>query len=151
MRYSLPSLLLAMALASSAFADDQAAEKKSPAYKPRLSEIMSITQLQQYKLWYAARNGNWALAKYEAEKMKESIQDAISLYPGLPATDMTTLDKPTTKLDAAIKAKNSPEFVQAFHELTAACNGCHRSQGLDFIMIRVPTASPHRNQVITPQ
>jgi len=63
---------------------------------------------------------------------------------------MTTLAKPSAAIEAAINAKDSTRFAAAFRSLTAGCNDCHRAQGMGFIKIKVPNASPFSNQVFAP-
>jgi len=48
-------------------------------------------------------------------------------------------------------AADGAHFATAFADLTAACNGCHQAGQVDFIMIRIPTASPFSNQSFTPK
>lgn len=124
-----------------------------PAYAdaPRLGDIMGATQLRHFKLWYAGAQKNWPLANYELGQIKESFQDAMTYYPGLPVADMSIMAKPAAEIDAAIKAKDGGRFAKAFGELTRACNSCHQAQGVGFIVIKVPTASPFSNQVFTPK
>ena len=77
-KYPLLAIPLAIVVACSAFAEDRPSDRA--VYQPRLSDMMAITQFRQYKLWYAARNKNWPLADYEAQRMRQTIQDTITLY-----------------------------------------------------------------------
>jgi hypothetical protein len=119
-------------------------------YAPRLADIMGATQLRHFKLWYAGMERNWPLATYELGQIRESFGDAMTYYSGLPISDMTTLAKPSAAIEAAINAKDSTRFAAAFRSLTAGCNDCHRAQGMGFIAIKVPNASPFSNQVFAP-
>jgi hypothetical protein len=112
MNFLLLAIPLAVVVACSAFADEQ--PPKAPTFKPRRSSIMSVTQSLHYKVWYAGRNRNWALADYEQKRLKDAFEDAITLYPGLAQADMTIMEKPAAKVDAAIKAKYSAAFARAF-------------------------------------
>lgn len=141
-------ILLAAVLALSAHADDRPVV--SQPYAPRLGDIMGATQLHHFKLWYAGAEKNWGLANYELGQIRESFGEAMTYYPGLPISDMTTLAKPAAAIEAAIKAKDSEQFASAFRALTTGCNECHRAQGMGFITIRVPNASPFSNQVFAP-
>lgn len=111
---------------------------------------MGATQLRHFKLSFAGKLRNWELAAYELDQIRESFQDAVTLYPGIPVTDMTIVVEPVRQLGAAIQKKDSKRFSVAFNELTAACNGCHQAIGRGFIVIRVPTSSPFSNQVFEP-
>jgi len=120
-------------------------------YVPGLGNIMGATQLRHFKLWFAGKLRNWELAAYELGQIKASFEDAATLYPGIPVTDMTIVEKPVRSIGDAIEAKDSTRFVKAFNDLTAACNACHQAIGRGFITIQVPTASPFSNQSFSPR
>jgi hypothetical protein len=144
---------VALALAATLILPVQAEERPviSQPYAPRLGDIMGMTQLRHFKLWYAGREKNWNLARYELGQIRASFGDATTYYPGLPVSDMTTMAKPSALIDAAIQAKDEHKFAQAFGQLTAACDSCHKAQGYGFIVVKVPTASPFNNEVFGPQ
>ncbi len=83
---------------------------------------------------------------YELTQIKASLEDATTLYPGIPTTNMDIVAKPLQSIGDAIEAKNSTMFAKAFGDLTTACNGCHEANGRGFIVVKVPTASPFSNQ-----
>lgn len=119
-------------------------------YVPHLGDIMGVTQLRHLKLSFAGKQRNWELAAYELDRIKDSFQDAATLYPGIPVTDMTIVAEPVRRLEEAIQAKDSRKFSAAFAQLTAACNGCHQAIGRGFIVIRAPASSPFSNQTFEP-
>ena len=109
---------------------------------PRLNNIMMLTQLGHFKLWYAGIVQNWPLANYELEQIRASISIAKTLYPNNPKSNMKMMTPAADDLDDAIKAKDSAKFSKAFSKLTAACNSCHEATGFSFIKIREPRLSP---------
>lgn len=111
---------------------------------------MGTMQLRHFKLSFAGKLRNWELAAYELDRIKESFQDATTLYPGIPVSDMTVMAEPVRWLGEAIQKKEPNKFASAFSEMTAACNGYHQSIGRGFIVIKVPTSSPFSNQVFDP-
>jgi len=123
----------------------------SGSYIPRLGDIMEVTQLRHIKLWYAGADQNWPLAGYELNQIKDSFEDAMVLYPGLPASNMTTMAGPAAAIDAAIKAKDRDAFARAFNQMTAACNLCHQAQGYGSILIKVPNSSPFSDEQFPPK
>jgi len=145
------SSLIGVFLALPAYSQDRPLAAASQSYVPRLGDIMGATQLRHIKLWYAGKEKNWPLAEYELGQIKESFQDAMTYYPGLPAANMTTMAKPASQIGNAIRTKNSTIFGRAFGELTAACNACHQAQGYGHIAIRVPTGSPFTDQTFSPK
>ena len=119
-------------------------------YVPHLGDIMGATQLRHFKLSFAGKLRNWELAAYELDRIKASFQDAATLYPGIPITDMTIVAEPVQRLSEAIQERDSKKFSAGFAELTEACNICHRVIGRGFITIQVPTSSPFSNQIFEP-
>ena len=131
-----------VAASLAALADDQKPPPGQPAYTPRLNDIMVITQLGHFKLWYAGAVQNWPLANYELEQIRASIRLAKTLFPDSDKSNMDTMRPAAEDLDKAIKAKDAASFTSAYGKLTAACNACHEATGFGFIKIRVPRLSP---------
>jgi cytochrome c553 len=123
-------------------ADDQKPPPAQPPYTPPLNNIMILTQLGHFKLWYAGAVQNWPLASYELEQIRASISLAKTLYPNNDKSDMNTMVPAADDLGKAIKAKDAASFTSAYTRLTAACNACHEATGFGFIKIRVPRLSP---------
>lgn len=147
MKYKLAVVILAVAGAFPARAQDNAPVSQPP----RLSDIMGATQLRHIKLWYAGAQKNWALAQYELGQIKESFQDAMTYYPGIPAADMSAMTKPAADMAAAITAKNGVAFAAGYNDLTTACDACHKAQGYGFILVKVPNSSPFSDQAFSPR
>jgi cytochrome c553 len=123
-------------------ADDQKPTSAQPVYTPRLNNIMILTQLGHFKLWYAGAVQNWPLANYELEQIRASIRLAKTLYPDGANSNMDTMRPAAEDLDKAIQAKDAANFARAFGKLTGACNACHEATGFGFIKIREPRLSP---------
>jgi hypothetical protein len=122
------------------------AAAKALDYVPALADIMIGAQFRHMKLWFAGKEKNWDLARYELRQVTQSLDDAVSLYHGIPVEFVSATTDPLIAIGDAIKAKNVPQFKKGFNELTAACNACHKAIGRDFIVIQVPTTQPFGNQ-----
>jgi hypothetical protein len=138
--------------ASAVLADAQTA--KEP-FEPGLGEFMTATQLRHAKLWFAGKNSNWDLAAYEIDEIKEGLEDAARLhatFDNVPVAEMikSIIDPRIERLEKAVEAKSSAQFVAAFDELTAGCNSCHAGAGKPFIRIQRPTELPVSNQNFAP-
>ncbi len=120
-------------------------------YVPRLGDIMNAIQFRHMKLWFAGKGLNWELAAYELRQLESALMEAATLYPGIPATNVTRMAGPAQLVADAIEAKDSRLFAKAVGEFTNGCNACHQSIGRGFIVMRVPTESPFNNQVFPPQ
>jgi cytochrome c553 len=124
----------------------------TPDYTPGLGEIMSLQQLRHIKLWFAGAAGNWPLATYELDELKEGFDAAARLYPthdGMPIAvllrDLTAL--PLQQLTDALADEDQIEFDAAFDSLTAACNACHQATEHGFNVLQRPTLNPYSDQV----
>jgi len=135
----------------------QAPAVTDPVYTPGLGEIMTLTQMRHTKLWFAGQAGNWPLASYEMDELKEGLEDAVTFHPThkdspLPIPDL--IDKimtvPVKQLGEAVETKNSKEFVRTFDALTSACNQCHMAANFGFNVVTRPTANPYTNQDFRP-
>jgi hypothetical protein len=118
-------------------------------YTPGLGEIMARQQMRHIKLWFAGRAGNWPLADYEIDELKEGFDDVTKLLGG----DIVDrhVGAPIAALEKSIGGKDRPAFVTAFDKLSAGCNACHQTLDHGFIVIERPTLLPYGNQSFTPQ
>ncbi|MCP3468034.1 hypothetical protein [Bradyrhizobium sp. CCGUVB23] len=147
-----------MALAISALAGTAATAQSdfepSPnirQYAPRLVEIMSAAQLQHLKLWFAGKSKNWELAAYELRQLTNSLAQAAVFYPGIPVSNVTTMEEPLLSIADAIETRDGRKFAASMRGLTDGCNACHTSLERSFIAIGVPTdQQPPANQIFAP-
>ncbi len=133
-----------------------AQQAQQPAYKPELIEFMTFTQIRHAKLWLAGSAGNWELADFEIDELKEGLENVarhVPDYKGMPVGKMieATAMAPIDEVEQAIRAKDRIKFTAAYDKLTAACNNCHQSANRPFIVIQRPTGSAFPNQSFAPR
>jgi hypothetical protein len=143
------AITLASALSLSAVAEEQ------DAVRPTLADLMTLTQLRHFKLWYAERMENWKLAAYELDQFKTTIDRTVKLYPTTSSIAQANLirektDPAMSDLRRAISDRNSSRFEAAYMQITNACNQCYQAAGVGFIVVQVPTKSPFSNQDFKP-
>ena len=126
-------------------------------YVPGLGEFMSATQMRHSKLWFAGQAGNWALAAYELDEIKEGFADITRYHPTHPGSPipirevLPKLMAPTlARLQVAISSQNLEKFDEAFDSLTASCNACHQAENVGFNVITRPSGNPYTNQNFSP-
>ncbi len=146
---ALVAIGFASGIALSAVAEEQNASQ------PTLADLMTITQLRHFKLWYAHKENNWKLAGYELDQFERTIDRIKKLYPrtsSIPQVDLIRekTEPAVSELHQAIQDKNNSQFERAFITITSACNQCHRVAGFDFIVVQVPHFSPFSNQNFKP-
>lgn len=115
-------------------------------YLPRLADIMAVIQLRHTKLYFAGKARNWALADYALGQIHSSLQDAATLYPGIPVTNMSIVADPIRRLSDVIARKDAAKFEAVYADLTTACNGCHQANDRGYIVIKSPTVNIFSNQ-----
>jgi hypothetical protein len=125
-------------------------------YEPCLVEFMLTVQSHHAKLWLAGNAGNWKLAEYQADELKELIEDIatrVPIYKDVPVGKMIEAASlpPLGDVEKAIKARDGKAFASAFDKLTAACNACHEASNRGFIVIQRPAASAFPSQSFAPK
>ncbi|MBX9759181.1 MAG: hypothetical protein K2Y29_10435 [Beijerinckiaceae bacterium] len=116
---------------------------------PTLGDIMGATQLRHIKLWFAGKSGNWSLALYEIQQIKDSFDKSAILYSNIPVDLIVGANEPLKDMRSAAQAKSGKDFIAAYARLTASCNQCHDAGGVGFIRIQTPGASPFSNQLLS--
>lgn len=116
---------------------------------PHLSEIMVRQQMRHIKLWFASDAGNWPLADYEIDQLKDGFDDVAKLLGG----DIVQqhVGGAVSRLEKAIESKDHEAFVSAFDGLSAGCNACHHTLDHAFIVIQRPVLLPYSDQNFSPQ
>ncbi len=130
-----------------------ACSRQAAPYTPGLGEIMTLTQMRHAKLWLAGDAGNWPLASYELDELKEGFDDVVAFHPThkdapLPLSELIPkmMDAPLKDLGEAVAAKDRDRFAGAFDDLTKGCNGCHQATNFGFNVVTRPKNNPYANQ-----
>src|SRR5665213_3850840 len=118
LRGSMAALLTFFVLTSLAVAQGGMNALTTEPYVPRLGDIMNAIQFRHMKLWFAGKARNWDLAAYELRQLESGLMEAATLYPGIPATNVTRMTDPAQALADAIEAKDSRRFAKAVGEFT---------------------------------
>ncbi len=118
----------------------------SETYYASLSDIMILNQLRHIKLWHAGATGNWALATFEVTQLKDTFAKAAMFYDKIPIDQVLSINGPLDAIRRAATKKDPAAFATGFAALTTACNGCHQTAKVGFIVIAVPTASPFSDE-----
>jgi hypothetical protein len=152
----IPSALMAAALMPLvAGAQEPLAQHAEPSratiepYVPKIGEIMALQQMRHIKLWFAGRAGNWPLADYELDELKEGFDDVNQQLGG--GTVESAVGTPMAALAKAVEAKDHAAFAAAFDDLSTGCNTCHKTLDHAFIVIQRPSSLPYSDQLFAAQ
>jgi hypothetical protein len=130
----------------------EASTRQGTASEPaprKISEIMAQQQMRHIKLWFAGRAGNWPLADYEIDELKEGFDDVNGQLGG--DTVQNAVGAPISALEKIVEGKDRAGFADAFDKLTAGCNSCHRALDHAFIVVQRPTSLPYSDQSFATQ
>lgn len=130
---------------------DSLHQKLNETYKPGFGEFMSGIQTHHAKLWFAGINKNWALANFEVNEIKESLDDLQKFETDRPEIKSIPMILPAIdSISYAIQQKDSALFKSSFILLTNTCNNCHRATEHGFNVVTIPAALPVVNQDFKP-
>jgi hypothetical protein len=130
---------------------DNLKAKSLNIYKPGFGEFMTYIQIHHAKLWFAGKNQNWELAKFELDEITETIE-AIKKYEK-EREEIKVLPILNPVMDSvriAINKKDLKSFTQSFANLTKTCNACHQSVKFGFNIVKIPDTPPFSNQEFVP-
>lgn len=134
------------------------ADLKKSAYHPELGEQMLGIQIRHARLWFAGAAQNWTLAAFELQELKEAFDGVVeqnpehaTFQPERLADILPAMTKePLLKLRDAIDHGSEAQFEKAYDGLSAACTGCHRAAGNDFLVIQRPSTPLLDNLRVAP-
>jgi len=138
-----------VALCLAAFLPMVATNAQEATAPPKISDIMAQQQRRHIKLWFAGRGGNWPLADYEIDELKDGFEEVNEQFGG--DTVEKAVGAPITAVEKAIEAKDRAAFTSAFDKLTAGCNSCHRLLDHSFVVVQRPTSLPYSDQSFATQ
>ena len=108
--------------------------------------MVAILQPRHTKLGLAGQARNWRYLAYELVEFQEAIDRIERLSPWVAEQMQAFTSEPMAKLTKAVEAQDHAGFIQAYGQLTQACNQCHQHFGREEVAIRMPDASPFPNQ-----
>ena len=126
-------------------------------FNPGIADLMNIiVQPRHTKLWYAGREGNWALAEYQTKELRAAFANVVRARPRFrdqPTGDLikTFMSTPLDTLDAVVKEHNATKFAEAFAGVNAGCNACHVALNQSFVVIKTPEQPAYPDQDFRPQ
>ena len=125
-------------------------------FKPAMDDLMTmLVQPRHLKLYYAGQAKNWMLAGFELNELRQALARIGRTIPtyrniGVDTAVSSIFANSAKAVDAAIKAREQPQFTKAYGEMTGACNACHAGMEHPFLKIKVPEANNYPDQEFQP-
>ncbi len=86
-------------------------------------------------IYFAAKDGNWALAAYMAKYMNGAMTPASVTKPAEYAVWKSFYGDTFAPVNKAIQAKDLKAFETAYTAVINDCNNCHQGMGYGFIKV----------------
>ena len=109
---------------------------------PGMARLMVEVSDRFWVLYYAAKEGNWDLARHEFSEMRKTMQIAGLVRPKYQEPLAGFIAEKLKPLEDAIRAKDWPAFEPAYHETKDAANEMHWEFGYQYIVWKLPDAPP---------
>jgi hypothetical protein len=122
---------------------------------PTQSHAMRDVADHWSNLYFAAKAGNWPLAKFFFSEARQYVRWAVLIRPGrraTPETDNKDVDvksiwdaiEPTTfaAVDVSLDVEDFAEFEKEYKVALESCYSCHKAAGLPHLRPMVPTTPP---------
>jgi hypothetical protein len=142
-----------------------AASAADPAAQADLDHLKQLVPTQSHamrdvadhwaNLYFAARQGNWPLARFFFSEARQYIRWAVLIRPvrrGTPETDNRDVDvkaiwdgiEPSTfaAVDVSMDLEDFAEFEKEYKLALESCYSCHKAAGLPYLRPRVPEGQP---------
>jgi len=106
--------------------------------QPGLGTVMIEYGSRFTNVYFAAKGGNWGLAQYQLDEMREIQEVGEATRPKNAPLLKSFEDAFLVPLEKAILAKKWPEFDGLYRDTMEGCNGCHASTAHSFIHFKLP-------------
>jgi hypothetical protein len=117
--------------------------------QPGLGTVMIEYGKRYYIMYYAAKAGNWDLAKYELKEAREIQEVGETTRPSKAAMLKAFEEKYLDPLEKAIEAKDWNAFEKAYNDGIEGCNNCHAATRHPYIKYVLPTTPPDMPETAT--
>lgn len=115
--------------------------------QPGMARLMVEISDRYSIMYYAAKAGNWEMARHQYSEMKKAMQMAGVTRPKYadPLAGFTA--EKLKPIEDAIRAKDWSTFEDTFREAADAANEMHVEFGYAYIVWQLPDAPPKHLQL----
>jgi hypothetical protein len=128
-------LALGSGIAAAADPDTQKQLDAIKAALPKFAIPMREVGDRFQNMYFAANQGNWALAAYMSKYMNGAMNPAALTKAPEYAVWKGFYESGFASVNSAIKAKDLAAFNKAYGAVVADCNNCHKAMGYGFIQV----------------
>jgi hypothetical protein len=110
--------------------------------QPGLGRLMPEVGARTWKLFYAAKAGNWPLAKFQFKEIKGLMELGAFTRPKHEEALNQFLAENWKPLESAIESQDFSAFEKAFHQAIEAANAFHELKEKPYIVWKLPETPP---------
>lgn len=110
--------------------------------QPGMARLMLEVSERFWILYFAAKGGNWDLARHEFSETRKTLRTAGVVRPKFTEALAAFESEQLAALEASIKAKDWSAFDAAFRAAVDTGNEKHRELGYEYIEWQVPDSPP---------
>lgn len=99
---------------------------------------MVETGYRYNELYWAAQDGNWGYAEYQAGKIRTAIDNGLRRRPLRAKSAETFLTVVLPAVQDAIKQRDGALLRERLGTLRATCNTCHEAEKVEFVHVGEP-------------
>ena len=110
--------------------------------QPGLGRLMPEVGTRTWKLFYAAKAGNWPLAKFQYKEIKGLMELGAFTRPKHEEALNQFIEENWKPLEAAIEKKDFAAFEHAFHSAIEMANAYHELKDKPYIRWKLPDEPP---------
>lgn len=103
---------------------------------------MVETGYRYNELYWAARDGNFEYAEYQAGKIKTAIDNGLQRRPKRAKSAETFLTVVLPSVQEAIKQRDAKLLQERMGTLRSTCNSCHKDEQVEFVRVGEPQTRP---------
>ncbi len=112
------------------------------AIQPSLGRIMPEIGDRTWKLYYAAKAGNWAHAKFQWKEITELMELGGFTRPKHEEALQQFMREDWAPLEPTIKAEDFGAFEEAFNKAIEQANAYHELKDKPYIRWQLPSTPP---------
>ncbi len=105
---------------------------------PGAANLMIEMGFRYQNLYWAAKQGKWAFAEYQAEEMESLVKTLMITRPKRAKTADVFLKTGFKDVEAALKARDPVRFEASFEKMRQACMTCHQQNEHAFVTLPLP-------------
>jgi hypothetical protein len=110
--------------------------------QPGLARIMPEIGTRTWKLYYAAKAGNWPMAKFQWKETRGLFELGAFMRPKHEEAINKYLEEDWSRLEAPIKSEDFAAFEQAFEHCVDMANAYHELKEKPYLRWKLPSEPP---------